>query len=170
VRGKSLSESWIVAAASIGYCSMSTASTWRLVLAVVMAAVASPAHAQTPPDEVPVRLPEGYDPNQPAPLIIALHGYTGSGNNSFSSLFGLWPMASEMGFLYASPTGSQDPLGNNYWNATDACCDFFNANIRGAQIAEYPPQLCGESSCAVSPPSCLFRSPMHHHLSDASVR
>jgi len=108
---------------------MSTASTWRLVSPVVMAAVASLAHAQIPPDEVPVRLPEGYDPNQPAPLIIALHGYTGSGNNPSSSLFGLWPMASEMGFLYASPTGSQDPLGNNYWNATDACCDFFNANI-----------------------------------------
>jgi len=31
--------------------------------------------------------------------------------------------------LYASPTGSTDAWGNNYWNATDACCDFLGENI-----------------------------------------
>ncbi|MCH2142997.1 MAG: alpha/beta fold hydrolase [Phycisphaerales bacterium] len=101
-----------------------------LVLAVFLTAViATPTFAQVPPDQVPVRLPDNYDPAQPAPLIVALHGYTGSGDNPSSSLFNIWPKASTKGFLYVSPTGSQDWLGNNFWNATDACCDFFNTGV-----------------------------------------
>ena len=30
---------------------------------------------QTPPDEVPVYVPADYDPDEPMPLLIFLHGY-----------------------------------------------------------------------------------------------
>ncbi|MCH2140426.1 MAG: alpha/beta fold hydrolase [Phycisphaerales bacterium] len=101
----------------------------QVLATAFIATMASHSNAQVSPEQVPVRLPEGHDPSQPAPLIVALHGYTGSGDDASTSLFGIWPMASEMGFLYVSPTGSQDFLGNNFWNATDACCDFFNMNV-----------------------------------------
>jgi polyhydroxybutyrate depolymerase len=84
--------------------------------------------ALTPVDEVPVRTPANYDPTVPSPLVIALHGYTGNGNAT-NGLLGLWPEAEARGFLYASPTGSTDVWGANYWNATDACCDFLGVNI-----------------------------------------
>ena len=82
----------------------------------------------TPVDDVPVRTPANYDPMVPSPLVIALHGYTGNGNET-NGLLGLWPEAEDRGFLYASPTGSTDLWGSNYWNATDACCDFLGENI-----------------------------------------
>ena len=82
----------------------------------------------TPVDDVPVRTPANYDPMVPSPLVIALHGYTGNGNET-NGLLGLWPEAEARGFLYASPTGSTDLWGSNYWNATDACCDFLGEDI-----------------------------------------
>ena len=30
----------------------------------------------------------------------------------------------QRGFLYAYPDGTVYSVGNHFWNATDACCDF----------------------------------------------
>lgn len=107
---------------------MITQQRMAVVSVLISSCIASLSMGQVPPDQVPVRVPPSYDPAQPTPLLVALHGYTGNGNES-SGLLGIWPKASEKGFLYVSPTGSQDWLGNNFWNGTDACCDFFNTNV-----------------------------------------
>lgn len=77
---------------------------------------------------VTVRIPAGYDPNQPAPLLILLHGFTGSGKD-VDRYFNLGPSADARGFVYAYPDGSFDTDGNRFWNATDACCNFNGADV-----------------------------------------
>jgi polyhydroxybutyrate depolymerase len=104
------------------------AMTWCCSLLLAGLVTTSSWAVLTPVDDVPVRTPTNYDPTVSSPLVIALHGYTGNGNAA-NGLLGLWPEAEARGFLYASPTGSTDAWGNNYWNATDACCDFFGENI-----------------------------------------
>jgi len=75
-----------------------------------------------------VKVPPTYDAATPAPLVILLHGYgaTGAVQNSY---FGLEPVALENGFVYAYPDGTPDTSGKQFWNATDACCDFLNTGV-----------------------------------------
>jgi polyhydroxybutyrate depolymerase len=39
------------------------------------------------------------------------------------------PEAESRGFLYCYPEGIQDLLGKQFWNATDACCNFHNLPV-----------------------------------------
>jgi polyhydroxybutyrate depolymerase len=80
---------------------------------------------------VTVRVPDGYDPGTPAPLLILLHGYTATGAIQ-NEYFGLEPVALENGFVYAYPDGTVDPQGNQFWSATDACCDGFGSGVDDA--------------------------------------
>ncbi len=77
----------------------------------------------------PVRIyvPSSYDPETPAPLVMLLHGYSATGQIQEDYLQ-FAPVADEFGFLYLHPDGLEDLLGNQYWNATDACCDAFGAD------------------------------------------
>ena len=72
---------------------------------------------------VTVQVPASYDASRPAPLLIVLHGYTGSGQE-IDDYFGVASVAEARGFVYASPDGTIDTDGNRFWNATDACCNF----------------------------------------------
>ena len=93
------------------------------------AAAGSPAALVVGGDRpVTVRVPASYDPSRPAPLLILLHGYTGSGDD-IDSYFGLGPAAEEAGFVYATPDGTIDSNGNRFWNATDACCNFDRGSV-----------------------------------------
>ena len=83
---------------------------------------------QTPPEEVNIRVPADLDPNEPAPLLILLHGYGISGTSQ-EFWWRLWPEAEANGFLFAAPTGSTDSNGKTYWNANHNCCDFDDANV-----------------------------------------
>jgi len=80
---------------------------------------------------VSVHVPASYDPSQPAPLLILLHGYTGSGEG-IDTYFNL--LADHHGFVYAAPDGTIDSDGNRFWNATDVCCDF---DARGIDDVAY---------------------------------
>jgi len=73
--------------------------------------------------QVTVHVPAGYDPARPAPLVIGLHGYT-SNAAELESYLGLTPESDRRGFVYAYPDGSTDDRGEQFWNATDACCAF----------------------------------------------
>jgi polyhydroxybutyrate depolymerase len=42
------------------------------------------------------------------------------------------PLAESRGFLYCYPDGIQEPDGDRYWNATDACCNFLGATVDDA--------------------------------------
>lgn len=77
---------------------------------------------------VTVHVPSSYDPAAPAPLIMLLHGYGFSGDALLGWL-DIDSLSEEMGFVYAAPDGSVDGGGARFWNATDACCDFFGSGI-----------------------------------------
>ncbi len=77
---------------------------------------------------VTVNVPPSYDPSVAAPLLMLLHGY-GSNGLETETYLQLTPLSDQRGFLYLYPDGTADPVGNRFWNATDACCDFFSSNV-----------------------------------------
>lgn len=77
---------------------------------------------------VEVFVPSSYKEGTPAPLVILLHGYTSSGAGQ-EAYFKMQPLAESKGFLYAHPDGTKETGGNQFWNATDACCDLANSGV-----------------------------------------
>ena len=73
-------------------------------------------------------MPTGYQSGTPTPLVILLHGYGASGAGQ-ESYFQLGAVADEQTFLYATPDGTPDATGRQFWNADDACCDFFATGV-----------------------------------------
>jgi polyhydroxybutyrate depolymerase len=97
----------------------------------------SPAQAEAGLREVtlevdgrPFRLyvPNSYDEATPVPLVIGLHGYT-SHSAELESYFKFAPHAAQRGFLYALPDGTTDQRGDQFWNATNACCDLYGSGV-----------------------------------------
>jgi polyhydroxybutyrate depolymerase len=84
---------------------------------------------------VTVHVPTSNDPARPAPLLVVLHGYGGSGHQIEADLH-LGAAAAQRGFLYVTPDGTTDAQGNEFWDATDACCDFEGAGIDDATYLE----------------------------------
>jgi polyhydroxybutyrate depolymerase len=77
---------------------------------------------------VTVHVPSSYDANQPAPLLIVLHGYSGTGPG-VDEYFHLASAADARGYVTAYPDGTTDSSGNQFWNATDACCSFSTTGV-----------------------------------------
>jgi len=73
-------------------------------------------------------VPTTYQKSKPAPLIIALHGYSSSGATT-EKRFQLDPVAQAHGILLIYPDGTKDAVGNSFWNATPACCNVFKAGV-----------------------------------------
>jgi polyhydroxybutyrate depolymerase len=76
-----------------------------------------------------VHLPSTYDPSMPSPLLIGLHGRGSFGVNHESKFFRFGKLANAKGWIYALPNGIVDPKGKRIWNATDACCNFYNVAV-----------------------------------------
>ncbi len=94
-------------------------------------------------------MPPTYRKGTPAPLVILLHGYSGT-SADVGSYIDLQPAADAKGFLYVRPNGMKDSSGNQFWNATDACCDL---NGVGVDDSGYLATLIGdlESRYSVDP-------------------
>ncbi len=82
-----------------------------------------------PPEELggerpaQVILPMGYNEEQSWPLLILLHGFGVSG--SIQDIYlGLSPKAAPAGFIVLLPDGTPNAMGDRFWNATQACCDY----------------------------------------------
>jgi polyhydroxybutyrate depolymerase len=75
--------------------------------------------------DVTVHVPASYDPARPAPLVVALHGYT-SNAKELETYLHLTPESDRRGFVYVYPDGSTDDRGDRFWNATNACCSFYD--------------------------------------------
>jgi polyhydroxybutyrate depolymerase len=75
-----------------------------------------------------LKVPDGYDGQRPVPLVVLLHGYSSNGATQ-NAYFRLDAQAEREGFLLAYPNGTRDPMGNRFWNATDACCDFYGRDV-----------------------------------------
>jgi polyhydroxybutyrate depolymerase len=100
-----------------------------VILAIVGGALALPSTAgPTTNRPYGVKVPAGYDGGHPLPLVVLLHGYTANGAMQ-AAYFGLPDEADRSGFVLAYPDGTRDRLGNRFWNATDACCDFFRSGV-----------------------------------------
>ena len=78
-------------------------------------------------------LPLQYDQKVSWPLVILLHGFTGTAESEDSYLTMRFRVSTR-GFILLTPEGTPIPksvrgpngedLSGNFWNATDACCDF----------------------------------------------
>ncbi len=77
---------------------------------------------------ITVHVPDVYQAGSPAPLIVLLHGYSSNGAQQ-EFYVGFRAYQEQYGFIYTYPDGLKDAIGNRYWNATDACCDFFNTGV-----------------------------------------
>ena len=62
------------------------------------------------------------------PLVMLLHAYR-TDADVVDHYFGLQPLADSIGFLYVHPDGSKDSAGDEFWNATEACCDIHGSGI-----------------------------------------
>ena len=74
-----------------------------------------------------VYTPPSYD-GSPAPLFMMLHGYGATGDVEEFYLH-LAPEVASHGAFYVYPSGTTDPSGENFWNATDACCNFYGSTV-----------------------------------------
>ena len=111
---------------------------WLVSITFVLVAVAGfgtqrpPATAGEPsPTAVRpygLKVPEGYDGSSPLPLVVLLHGY-GSDGSAQNAYFRLSAQAERATFLLAYPDGTRDLVGRRFWNATDACCDFYGSSV-----------------------------------------
>ncbi len=115
-----------------------------LLLLPCLSACGSPPHANAPatPTGNPgptvtinlgdrpfkLHVPRRYNRATKMPLVVLLHGYTSSAAMA-EGYFKLTAESERRGFLYAMPDGTKDPRGNQFWNATEACCDFSRTGV-----------------------------------------
>jgi polyhydroxybutyrate depolymerase len=75
-----------------------------------------------------LQVPTTYDPAVPTPLVVVLHGYAPT--NSYAvGLLGFADLFEQENFLMIAPSGTKNPSNNYFWNATDACCNFYGAEV-----------------------------------------
>lgn len=109
--------------------------------ALLLAACSSSEPSPAPLEEEPVDLsplggdrpvepyvPASYKPGTPAPLVILLHGFGASGLLQ-ELVFRLREVSEARGFVYLMPDGTIDADGKRFWNATDACCNFYGSGV-----------------------------------------
>jgi polyhydroxybutyrate depolymerase len=85
----------------------------------------------TRPRPVNLYVPSSYDGQTNLPLVILLHAYSASGAWQEDYMH-FQPLAEARGFLYCHPEGTIDRKGYQFWNATDAGCDFWDTGVDDA--------------------------------------
>lgn len=111
------------------------------VLAATVAACGGDSSSGEPPSEpeaaptefggdrpTTLLLPDNYDPDTPAPLLILLHGYSASGLVQ-DLYFDFKTPAAAQGMLFLRPDGTINSEGLRFWNAFEACCDFNGSGV-----------------------------------------
>jgi len=75
-----------------------------------------------------VTLPAGHGASSSWPLVVVLHGYsaTGAGQDAY---LGISAAADARGVVVAYPDGTPDARGFQFWNASDACCNFAKVEV-----------------------------------------
>jgi polyhydroxybutyrate depolymerase len=73
-------------------------------------------------------VPSSYDGQTPLPLVLVLHCYSCDAGEMVD-YFRMEPLAESRGFLICHPNGTVDRVGNRFWNATEACCDFDGSTV-----------------------------------------
>jgi polyhydroxybutyrate depolymerase len=73
--------------------------------------------------DVSIYIPDNYDSEKPLPLIVALHGFTGS-SEIVKKHWRMIRLVDDKQFILCIPDGTKNLKGKRFWNATKACCDF----------------------------------------------
>ena len=68
------------------------------------------------------------DLSAPIPLVMLLHGYTMSAE-SIDRFFGISGRVETDRFALIVPDGTENAVGDRFWNATPQCCDFARQQI-----------------------------------------
>lgn len=72
--------------------------------------------------------PANLNSSKGHPVILFLHGYTSS-SLAVEKFFGMTNLAKSKGVISVFPEGSTDAWGATFWNATPACCNFFDSTV-----------------------------------------
>lgn len=75
-----------------------------------------------------IHIPQGLDAN--APLVLALHGYSGN-NNEMMNNYGWTELADQRGFVVAFPNGTRDQWNNRFWDVDYAFHQGFDIDDDG---------------------------------------
>jgi polyhydroxybutyrate depolymerase len=75
-----------------------------------------------------VYLPRDYDPQKKYPLVISLHGFSGSAKIQ-NTIFDFRALTTKYQFILINPEGTKGPGGLRFWDATDFCCNFSNREV-----------------------------------------
>lgn len=76
--------------------------------------------------EVRLLIPSDYIETKSYPLLLLLHGYGFDGEIA-EEIWGFTELINEYDFIYISPSGTIDQTQSPFWNATPACCNFYNS-------------------------------------------
>lgn len=68
-------------------------------------------------------IPAAYDDAQSWPLLMVLHGY-GVTAAIQTGYLGVNALVDSQGVFLLAPNGTENSIGDQFWNATDACCAF----------------------------------------------
>ncbi len=98
------------------------------VLSWTFAGSAETIHLVVDARPVTVIVPDAPSPEQPMPVLMALHGYGGNGPDLADSYY-LTEAAEQAEVVLILPEGTRDPRGYPFWNAGDACCNFFDRDV-----------------------------------------
>lgn len=110
---------------ALGLAACGTDSGSAAVDAALPKPDANPLIAERPYE---VQIPGKYDPAQPTPVLLLLHGYSVDGFTQVA-YFQASVWAESKGWLLAYPDGTVDQMGNRFWNATDGCCNLYGATV-----------------------------------------
>ncbi|PCJ60326.1 MAG: hypothetical protein COA73_08305 [Candidatus Hydrogenedentota bacterium] len=79
---------------------------------------------------VPMYIPSEYNADTSSPLVVLLHGYTSTGKNQ-NSYMKFSNLVDTYGFLFLAPDGTREDSKrkSQFWNATEACCNFHNSSV-----------------------------------------
>jgi polyhydroxybutyrate depolymerase len=81
-----------------------------------------------------VQIPLDYTTKNRYPLIIALHGLGGDGYG-LSKYLGLDSRVDNKQYVLVEPDGTKNANGQNFWNATPACCAASRADLQMDDVA-----------------------------------
>ena len=81
--------------------------------------------------DVDVIYPSDYSEDQPLPVIIALHGFTGN-KKQLDNYWKLSKLVDHKKFILVYPQGTRDSKGRTFWNATEACCNMEHLQVDDA--------------------------------------
>ncbi len=78
--------------------------------------------------DVSVYIPDSYESEKPIPLIVALHGFTGS-SDIVKKHWRMIRLVDDKNFILCVPDGTKNSEDKRFWNATKACCDMENDGV-----------------------------------------